>query len=295
MQRSIPPSENPRQATVAIEFVRGMLAGLDRRSIDTKDFLRQVGLDLADDASRIPVDRYAALYNLLNRTFDDEAFCLFAQPMRVGSFEFLCRGSLSAPTLGEALARMGRFLRLILPDLKVSIRRQHGQAELVIAETRRLAATPDDPGRIFAFEWLLRLLHGLSCWLVARGLALDSVLFPYRRPKHSADYALIFTEDSRFAPTVPGGTGTFPALVNDWIPFSQDPAGYVNQIALPAISLAIPVAGSLTRVVRTAMVEELDKDYVRTAIGAGIPKPVVIARNVLRNALITPITLSCSA
>ena len=117
MQRNIPLSENPRQTTVAIEFVRGMLAGLDRRSIDTKDFLRQVGLDLADDASRIPVDRYAALYNLLNRTFDDEAFCLFAQPMRVGSFEFLCRGSLSAPTLGEALARMGRFLRLILPDL----------------------------------------------------------------------------------------------------------------------------------------------------------------------------------
>ena len=90
---------------------------------------------------------------------------------------------------------------------------------------------------------------------------------------------------------VPGGTGTFPALVNNWIPFSQDPGAYVNQIALPAISLAIPVAGSLTRVVRTAMVEELDKDYVRTAIGAGIPKPVVIARNVLRNALITPLTV----
>ncbi len=39
------------------------------------------------------------------------------------------------------------------------------------------------------------------------------------------------------------------------------------------------------------MVEELDRDYVRTAIGAGIPKPVVVARNVLRNALITPITV----
>ena len=90
---------------------------------------------------------------------------------------------------------------------------------------------------------------------------------------------------------VPGGTGTFPALVNDWIPFSADPGAYLNQIALPAISLAVPVAGSLTRVVRTAMVEELDKDYVRTAIGAGIPKRVVIARNVLRNALITPLTV----
>lgn len=47
----------------------------------------------------------------------------------------------------------------------------------------------------------------------------------------------------------------------------------------------------MTRIIRTSMVEELDKDYVRTALGAGIPKPVVIARNVLRNALITPVTV----
>jgi hypothetical protein len=31
---------------------------------------------------------------------------------------------------------------------------------------------------VFAFEWLLRLIHSLSCWLVGRGLALDSVDFP---------------------------------------------------------------------------------------------------------------------
>ena len=90
---------------------------------------------------------------------------------------------------------------------------------------------------------------------------------------------------------IPGGLGWFPALVNNWVPFSEDPGAWLNQIALPAISLAVPVAGSLTRVVRTAMVEELDRDYVRTAIGAGIPKRVVIARNVLRNALITPLTV----
>lgn len=62
-------------------------------------------------------------------------------------------------------------------------------------------------------------------------------------------------------------------------------------MTLPAIAGAIPVAGSLTRVVRTSMVEELDRDYVRTAIGAGIPYPIVISRNVLRNALITPVTV----
>ncbi|MDO4928786.1 MAG: ABC transporter permease [Corynebacterium sp.] len=90
---------------------------------------------------------------------------------------------------------------------------------------------------------------------------------------------------------VPGGWGVFPALVSAWVPFSEDPGTYINNLFLPAVALAVPVAGSLTRVVRTAMVEELDKDYVRTAIGAGIPRAEVISRNVLRNALITPITV----
>ena len=90
--------------------------------------------------------------------------------------------------------------------------------------------------------------------------------------------------------TIPGGCGIFPAVVR-WTPFSEDPAIYLNNVFLPALALAIPVAGSLARVVRTSMVEELDKDYVRTAIGAGIPKSEVVARNVLRNALITPITV----
>lgn len=77
----------------------------------------------------------------------------------------------------------------------------------------------------------------------------------------------------------------------DLVPFSQDPGAYMARMAMPCFALALPVAGQMTRIIRTSMVEELDKDYVRTAIGAGIPKPVVIARNVLRNALITPVTV----
>ena len=71
----------------------------------------------------------------------------------------------------------------------------------------------------------------------------------------------------------------------------EDPVGWIRRMALPAVSLAIPVIGQLTRVIRTSMVEELDKDYVRTARGFGIPMGVVVARNVLRNALITPVTV----
>ena len=73
--------------------------------------------------------------------------------------------------------------------------------------------------------------------------------------------------------------------------FTEDPAGWFQRMLLPSIALGVPVAGSLTRIVRTAMVEELDKDYVRTTVGAGVPYGVVVSRNVLRNALITPVTV----
>nr|WP_257505753.1 ABC transporter permease [Actinomyces sp. 565] len=90
---------------------------------------------------------------------------------------------------------------------------------------------------------------------------------------------------------IPGATGAFPSVVTQWVSLGDDPGAYVRQIFLPALAVAVPNTGTLTRVVRTAMVEELDRDYVRTAIGAGIPKHVVVARNVLRNALITPLTV----
>ena len=80
------------------------------------------------------------------------------------------------------------------------------------------------------------------------------------------------------------GSGPLP-------PFTEDPGGYLARMALPAFAVGLPLSGSLTRVVRTAVVEELDKDYVRTAIGGGVSRVEVVARNVLRNALITPITV----
>lgn len=84
--------------------------------------------------------------------------------------------------------------------------------------------------------------------------------------------------------------GVLPAS-GDLPAFFDSPSGYIDRMMMPSIALAVPVAGSLIRIVRTSMVEELDKDYVRTALGAGISKSVVIARNVLRNALITPVTV----
>ncbi len=71
---------------------------------------------------------------------------------------------------------------------------------------------------------------------------------------------------------------------------AQNFGGYMARMILPSVALAFPLTGQMTRIVRTAMVEELDKDYVRTAKGAGLPNAVIVGKNVLRNALITPVT-----
>lgn len=88
----------------------------------------------------------------------------------------------------------------------------------------------------------------------------------------------------------------FVAVRWGWLPPSgyQPPSAgigpWLQSLALPAISLGLAVAASLTRVVRSSVLEELQKDYVRTARGAGL-SPGVVVRNVLRNALLTPLTV----
>ncbi|MBQ0928388.1 ABC transporter permease [Saccharopolyspora endophytica] len=66
--------------------------------------------------------------------------------------------------------------------------------------------------------------------------------------------------------------------------------GWLSTMALPAIALALPVAASLSRLVRTSMINELDRNYVRTATGNGLPRWLVL-RAVLRNAMLTPLTV----
>jgi peptide/nickel transport system permease protein len=62
-------------------------------------------------------------------------------------------------------------------------------------------------------------------------------------------------------------------------------------LVLPAITMGSGLAAILTRMVRTAMLEELGQDYIRTARAKGLPEHTVLYRHALRNALIPIVTL----
>ncbi len=70
--------------------------------------------------------------------------------------------------------------------------------------------------------------------------------------------------------------------------------GYYKDVlihmVLPVVSLTILQAGSLIRYVRTAMLEVINQDYIRTARAKGLKEKVVIYKHALRNGLIPVIT-----
>jgi peptide/nickel transport system permease protein len=78
----------------------------------------------------------------------------------------------------------------------------------------------------------------------------------------------------------------------DYVEFSEAPLQNLQQLIFPAITLGTAFAASVMRTTRSAVLEVLGEDYVRTARSKGLRERTVIARHTLRNALIPVVTLA---
>lgn len=76
-----------------------------------------------------------------------------------------------------------------------------------------------------------------------------------------------------------------------YVPLGRDPLGWAMSMILPAFSLALLQIGYLARITRTALVDVLSQDYIRTAVAKGIPHWRVVTRHAVRNALIPVVTV----
>jgi peptide/nickel transport system permease protein len=75
-----------------------------------------------------------------------------------------------------------------------------------------------------------------------------------------------------------------------YVSFSEDPLGNLARLILPAIALSLPILANLARLLRSAMLDALQQDYVRTARAKGVPEWLVLYMHALRNALIPFVT-----
>jgi len=86
------------------------------------------------------------------------------------------------------------------------------------------------------------------------------------------------------------------AILLGWLPVSGANSGGTQLIdwhylVLPAIAMGASLAAILTRMVRTAMLEELGQDYIRTARAKGLGEGAVVWRHALPNALVPIVTV----
>jgi peptide/nickel transport system permease protein len=74
-----------------------------------------------------------------------------------------------------------------------------------------------------------------------------------------------------------------------WLPVSG--AGGPAHLVLPALTLGLSMAGIVTRMTRSTVLETLHEEYIRTARAKGVPEARVIAKHALANALTPMLTV----
>ncbi|TDC35170.1 ABC transporter permease [Micromonospora sp. 15K316] len=84
-------------------------------------------------------------------------------------------------------------------------------------------------------------------------------------------------------------TGLFPA--SGFVPLLDDPVDNLHHLVLPAVILGTGLAAIIMRQTRSAMLDSLSSDYVRTAKAKGLRPRAVITRHALRNSLIVVVTI----
>ncbi|MEV0157842.1 ABC transporter permease [Micromonospora sp. NPDC050686] len=189
------------------------------------------------------------------------------------------RAGLDRPLLTQYLSYVGHALT---GDLGVSFRSGQPVTTIVL---ERLPAT---------------LSLALTAVLIAVLIALPLGVLAAVRNGSALDHAVrVF---SQFGVSVPDfwmgimGILLFAGVLG-WLPpsgyvaLTDDPAGWLSHVLLPAATIGLVTASILTRFIRSSVLEVLSADHVRTAEAKGLRGRVVVLRHVLRNALIPVVTV----
>ena len=186
-------SSNPQRYTkvhTPMALVEAVLRAYARYGVNPSEALAKAQITPREANSadgRISALQFERLCAVAMHELDDEALGWFSRRLPWGSYGMLARASITAPTLGLALARWCRHHGLLTEDVRLTLSQAGGQARVEIAEQRDLNGL-----REFALLSLLRNVHGLACWWVNSLILLQTAEFPFAAPAHTDVYAALF-------------------------------------------------------------------------------------------------------
>jgi peptide/nickel transport system permease protein len=76
-----------------------------------------------------------------------------------------------------------------------------------------------------------------------------------------------------------------------YVPFGENPLENLRHLLMPAVVLGTGLSAVVMRQMRSAMIDSLGADYIRTARAKGLSEWTVVCRHALRNSLITVTTV----
>jgi AraC-like DNA-binding protein len=191
--------DRPRQslsATVPISLVNGFLAsaGVQRDVIQL--YLRGASIPhelLAEPNARVTEEQFSMLYRTLAIELDDEMPGIFTRPLRSGTLKFLCLSLLDARNLETALHRFGQFFHILLDDFRLESR-----SDGLVAQVALNPSPGYGPIGPLGEELMLKLVQGVSSWLIGQTIPLLQVDFTCARPPHALDHRYFFSCPVRF-------------------------------------------------------------------------------------------------
>lgn len=147
----------------------------------------------------------------------------------------------------------------------------------------------------------LTLQLALMSMVVALSVGLPAGVFAATRNERPSDLIVrIFAMIGQSTPSfvlgllviyaLSAGFGILPTM-GEYVPIWVDPLQNLGQLIFPALTLGFAFAAAVTRISRSAMLDVLGDDYVRTARSRGVSARNVIWRHALPNALIPVVTL----
>lgn len=183
-------------ATVPIALATDLLEGLDPDSVLVKTAIgrAEIAPELLQEAGgRVTIEQFSTLYRQLAIMLDDETPRFFSRPLRNGTLKFLCLGMFGAPNLGIALHRFASYFRLVLDDMRFDVSRGESLTRIALIEH-----APPQGSRVLIHELMLKLVHGVACWMIGRKIPLTSVDFAFPRPARGPEYVYVFPGPANF-------------------------------------------------------------------------------------------------
>ncbi len=178
--------------TVSVRFAQEMLAFIRAsRSGDViADTLAAAGIPpslMAQPDARITRRQYVALYKTVAAALDDEMLGLWSRPIRGGTLKYLMLSLLDTPTIMVALNRFVRFWNLLLDDYRLHMVRKNSVVRLAL-----VARAPGVTANPLGHSLMMKLIHGVTSWLLGREITVHKVEFCFARPRYVQDYVFLF-------------------------------------------------------------------------------------------------------